>query len=192
MNESDPAPSDSPPKEASTARPHFKAFAWRVFGFLAIFMALQAGWEATRGTWVERLWIHDLTVGSATFLIHLMTPEVKAVAEGSRIVAPGGGLNILLGCEGTDVVFMLAAAFAVFPMAARWRLSGMACGLLWVFVLNQLRIVALFYAFRSNQGLFDLIHATIAPLLVVVLVALFFYAWLQSASPPGRAGEMAA
>jgi exosortase family protein XrtM len=142
---------------------------------------------------VERLWIHDLTVGSATALIHLLTPEVKAVAEGSRIVAPGGGLNILLGCEGTDVVFMLAAAFAVFPMAARWRLSGMACGLLWVFVLNQLRIVALFYAFRSNQGLFDLIHATIAPLLVVVLVALFFYAWLQSASPPpGRASEMAA
>jgi exosortase family protein XrtM len=168
-----------------------KPFAWRVVGFLAIFMALQAGWESTRGTWLERLWIHDLTVGSATVLIHLLTPEAKAVAEGSRIVAPGGGLNILLGCEGTDVVFMLAAAFAVFPMAARRRLIGMAFGLLWVFVLNQLRIVALFYAFRSDQGLFDLIHATVAPLLMVVLVALFFHSWLQNSTVHGSASEMA-
>ncbi len=100
------------------------------------------------------------------------------MAQGSRIAADGGGLNVLFGCEGTDVVFMLAAAFAVFPMPGRWRLWGMACGLLWVFVLNQLRIASLFYAFRSDKEWFDLLHNIAAPLVMITLTGGFFHLWV--------------
>jgi exosortase/archaeosortase family protein len=187
MNDPDRTLSNSSPAEPAAARPRLKVFAWRVAGFLAIFVVLQAGWEAARGTWLERLWIHDLTVGAATVFINQLTPAVKAVAQGSRIVAPGGGLNVLFGCEGTDVVFMLVAAFAVFPMPGRWRLWGMACGLLWVFVLNQLRIAALFYAFRSDKELFDLMHNIAAPLVMIALTGGFFQLWIMRAERRGLA-----
>ena len=157
----------------------------RALAFALIFMALQAGWEAARGSWLERLWVHQLTVSSATLLINQLTPEVHAVAKGARISAPGGGLNVLFGCEGTDAVFLLTAALLVFPMSMLARLTGLLAGLVWVFVLNQLRIVALFYAFRADAGLFDLLHTAAAPLLMVVLTGLFFHLWLAHAGPRG-------
>jgi len=88
---------------------------------------------------------------------------------------------VLLGCEGTDVVFMLAAAFAVFPLPWRERLAGLAAGLAWVYLLNQARVVALFYAFRNHRELFDVLHSVAAPLLVVAFTALFFHLWLRRA-----------
>jgi exosortase family protein XrtM len=154
----------------------------RALAFVASFMAFQALWEAARNTWIERLWVHDLTVRSATALINLLTPQARATAEGTRIVAPGGGLNVMFGCEGTDVVFMLSAAFVVFAMPLRARLWGVATGLAWVLLLNQARILALFYVYRSDRAVFELLHSTAAPLLMVVLTGLFFHLWLEMAN----------
>lgn len=170
----------STPQAHPTSRP-LRGLLLRALAFVLVFMALQAGWEAARGSWIERLWVHQLTVSSATLVINQLTPEVNAVAKGTRITAPGGGLNVLFGCEGTDAVFLLTAALMVFPMSMRARLTGLLAGLVWVFVLNQLRIVALFYAFRADTGLFDLLHTAAAPLLMVVLTGLFFHLWLVHA-----------
>jgi exosortase family protein XrtM len=148
-------------------------------GFIFVFMALQASWEAARGSWIERLWVHDITVRTATAVINLLTPQAQAVPEGTRIVSPGGGLNVMFGCEGTDVVFLLAAAFVVFPMGWRARGFGLLLGLLWVYALNEARIVALFYSFRADRSLFELLHTSAAPLVMVVLTGLFFHVWLQ-------------
>jgi exosortase family protein XrtM len=167
------APNDPQPGRSA------RALGLRLLAFVALFMLMQTGWEAARDSWIERLWVHDLTVRSATELINLLTPQAEARAEGTRIVSPGGGLNVKFGCEGTDVVFMLAAAFMVFPMQARHRLWGMSLGLLWVLALNQARILGLFYAFRADQALFDTLHNTGAPLLMVALTGIYFHLWLQ-------------
>lgn len=161
----------------------------RSLAFVLVFMVLQAGWEAARGSWLERLWVHELTVRSATALINLLTPDVRAIASGSRIVAPGGGLNVLFGCEGTDVLFMLAAAFLVFPLPARTRALGMLAGLACVYVLNQVRIATLFYSFRADRELFDLIHTTAAPLVMISLTGLFFQLWLKASVPPSHVAD---
>lgn len=159
--------------------PPLRTLLLRAAAFLLVFMLLQAGWEAARNSWLEKLWVHDLTVRTATATINQITPDVAAVAKGSRIVAPGGGLNVLFGCEGTDVVFLLTAAFVAFPLPWRSRLLGLLTGLLLVFVLNQARIVGLFYAFRNDRSLFELMHSAGAPLLMVACCGLFFHAWLQ-------------
>jgi hypothetical protein len=36
----------------------------------------------------------------------------------------------------------------------------------------------LFYANRADRGLFDLLHATVTPIAVIILVAGYFYVWL--------------
>jgi exosortase family protein XrtM len=190
MNSPDDA-AHSGPQTPSAGVWRWGPFAWRVASFLALFMVLQALWEAARGTALERLWIHDLTVRTATFFINQLTPAAQAVAQGSRIVSPGGGLNVLFGCEGTDVVFMLAAAFVVFPMPWRWRLWGMGCGLAWVFVLNQLRIAALFYAFRADREWFDLLHNVAAPLLMIALTGGYFQLWVLGADRRAAAAAVA-
>lgn len=147
--------------------------------FMLSFALLQWGWNTVRGTWVERVVIHEITVAPAAALVRLITPEVAAKAVGPRIKAPGGGINILNGCEGTEVMYLLIAAFITIRLP--WRIAGLGLliGLGWVFVLNQARIVVLFYAFRSSPTLFDLLHTAVLPAVLVALTAAYFYAALH-------------
>lgn len=184
----DASASPDAPDTGRAAR--LKSVLRRCLAFVLVFVVLQAGWEAARGGWLGRLWIDELTVRSASALINLLTPAVQAVPQGARIVAPGGGLNVMFGCEGTDVVFLLTSAFVVFPLPARWRVPGLLCGLVWIFALNQLRIAALFYAFRADRALFDLLHTTAAPLVMIAATGLFFQLWMlraDRASAPAAA-----
>ena len=105
--------------------------------------------------------------------------------------AAGGGLNGLNGCEGIDVAFLLVAAMLVAPLAWRWRLAGLLLGLPLVFLLNQARVMALFFAYRSEQALFNLLNAAVAPLLLIVAVGGFFAFWLMRFEPPLQGSRVA-
>ena len=115
----------------------------------------------------------------AAALVQVITPEANARPDAASIKAPGGGLNILNGCEGTEIMFLLIAAFAAVRLSGRRKLTGLALGLGLVFVLNQARILTLFYTFRNERSLFDILHTTILPAVLVVAVALYFYAVLH-------------
>jgi exosortase/archaeosortase family protein len=157
--------------------PYSLLLTWAIF--FSVFALLQWGWNEARGTVVERLVIHEITVKPAVMLVRFMTPEVNARPVATSIKAPGGGLNILNGCEGTEVMFLLIAAFAAVHMGWRHKLAGLVLGLGLVFVLNQARILTLFYAFRNDRSLFDLLHTSVLPALLVAAVALYFYVFLR-------------
>lgn len=124
--------------------------------FLGVFAILQWAWGESRDTWVERLVIHQGTVIPAAALVQWITPEVNARPVAASIKAPGGGLNILNGCEGTEVMFLLITAFAAVRLGWRRRLIGLGLGLALIFVLNQARILALFYAYGNERSLFEI------------------------------------
>lgn len=147
--------------------------------FLGVFAVLQWAWGESRDTWVERLVIHEATVKTAAALVQILTPEANAKPVAASIKAPGGGLNILNGCEGTEVMFLLVAAFAAVRLGWRRKLVGLGLGLVLVFSLNQARILALFYAFRNERSLFDILHTTVLPAVLIAAVALYFYAALH-------------
>jgi exosortase/archaeosortase family protein len=146
--------------------------------FIAVFLLLQILWSFSRDTAVEHFLIDRMTVLPAAALINQLTPAVHALATGSRILANGGGINILNGCEGTEVLMLLIAAFFSAPLSWRSRLSGTALGVLIVLTLNQVRIVCLFYAFRADHSLFDLLHTMVAPLTLIAATGFYFYVWL--------------
>jgi exosortase/archaeosortase family protein len=151
----------------------------QALAFIALFALLQLLWQAARGSALESFVVHDGTVRPAAGLVNLLTPAVEARAVGSTLLGvDGAGLNVLNGCEGTEALLLLAAAFAVVPMPWRRRLAGLAVGVAVVFVVNQARILVLFYANRGTRAWFEMLHSVITPLAVVLLVAAYFYAWL--------------
>ena len=147
--------------------------------FAAIYMGLQWLWSQAQQTVVERVAIADCTVRPAVWLINHITAQLGAVANGFSIAAPGGGINIKSGCDGFEVLFLLAAALMVAPIHWKWRLAGLAASAPLVWLLNQLRIVALFYAYRSDKGLFTLLHGSVAPL-VFIVIATAIFTWFVS------------
>jgi exosortase family protein XrtM len=151
---------------------------WRLFAFLAIFVALQSLYDAAKGTWIERFVIDQATVKTAAWFINTLDLSVNVAAIGTRLRAPGGGINIINGCEGTDVLFLMIAAMLIAPLSLKGRLSGIAVGIAFVFLLNQVRIIALFYSFRADKAFFEMLHGVVAPLLLIVATAAFFMYWL--------------
>jgi len=116
-------------------------------------------------------------------LVNLLTPSVHVQAVEFTLRAPGGGLNILNGCEGMEALLLLFAAFAVAPLQWRSRLRGFLVGTLVVFAVNQARILTLFYAYRADHTLFDPLHSIVTPIGVVLAVAGYFYGWLVYSAP---------
>lgn len=151
--------------------------------FVFAFAVLQGFWGVARGSAVEQVVIGTLTVEPAAGLINLLTPEARAVAHGTRLAAPGGGINVRYGCEGTEVLFLLLAALLACPLSWRARLGGALCGGCLVFALNQVRLLALFYAYRAEPALFDRLHGTVAPIVLVAATALFFLYWTGGRGP---------
>lgn len=153
---------------------------WRFVGvFLLTFGLLQAGWgtlaEAAPGQWV----IHDATVRVAAASINVLTPEIQAQALGSRIAAVGGGINVLNGCEGTEVWFLMLAALVAHAFSWRARLVGALLGTVWVYGLNQLRLLVLFYSHRQNPSLFEQLHGLVAPLVLILATIGFVLVLMQ-------------
>jgi len=149
--------------------------------FLLIFCALQYCYSASRGSVIEHAVIDNATVRPSAAIINLITPDTNAVASGNRIVSARGSLSILNGCEGTETMFLLIASIIAFSAPWIEKLKGALMGILLVYVLNQGRIVALFFAARQNRYWFDLLHGYVAPTLIIVLGSLFFLWWAGSA-----------
>jgi exosortase/archaeosortase family protein len=63
---------------------------------------------------------------------------------------------------------------------------GVAAGLLLVFVLNQLRMLALFQAYRHHRQAFELLHGTLLPLAMVLVAVAFYLFWVGRAVPLRR------
>ena len=150
--------------------------------FVLSFAALQGLWQLARGGPVEIWVVHDFTVQPAVSLINWLTPGVHAQAMRFSIEATGGGLNILNGCEGLEAFLLLLSAFAIAPLPWRTKFSGLCGGFIFVFFINQARILLLFYVYRLNRPLFDPLHSLVTPLVVVMLVCTYFYGCLYLAS----------
>ncbi|MDP2030719.1 MAG: archaeosortase/exosortase family protein [Thiobacillus sp.] len=149
--------------------------------FLAVFFALQYAWEMSRDSWVERLFIDELTVRPAAWMIDLLWPAFQVHAEGHRLAAAAGRLNILNGCEGMETLFLLAAAFIAYPFGWRTRVLGLGVGTVLVFALNQARIIVLWHAFLHDRTWFGVLHGTVLPVLLVASCLIFFLLFLRRA-----------
>lgn len=151
----------------------------RSAAFLMTFALLQTGYTMGQGGWIERLIVERITVGTAAALLSYLAPMLQAVAAGPRLIALGGGINVLAGCEGTDALFLLRGAMMVAPIPWRGRLIGILASCLFIMGVNQLRVISLFYAFRSDGALFDLLHGFVTPALLILTAGLFFIGWLR-------------
>jgi len=162
--------------------PHVAAGRWalglRLAIFAGCFALMQHLYARAAGTAVETVIVNHLTVGTAAAILDWADPTLGVMASGSRLTAPGGGINVLNGCEGTDVAFLLLSAFLVAPVPWRRRLSGVGVGLALLFVLNQLRVIALFHTVRSAREWFDVLHGTVTPLVLVAATGAFFLLWI--------------
>jgi exosortase family protein XrtM len=150
--------------------------------FPLIFFGLAYLYQQARGTCVERFLVDDLTVRPAVVLINLVLPGSYAIATGHTLSSHGISMDILQGCEGTEIMFLLVAAVLAFRSPWRKKAAGIAVGIALVYVLNQLRLLALFAALRDRPTWFASLHGLVGPSSLMFLGCLFFLIWASAAT----------
>jgi len=147
--------------------------------FASVFVLLHLGYQAGRGTALERTVIDMATVKPSAWLINLISDKEHVNAEGSRLISPLVRLSVLSGCEGTESMFLIIAAILAFRSNWTHTLAGLLLGIPIIYLANQARIVALYFALRHDRELFSALHGYIAPTLIIAIGCLFFLWWMQ-------------
>lgn len=158
---------------------------WARIGlFLILYAAAHAAYRMLRDAGTSHWLIDTATALPAATLIDLLFPADAVQASGPRLTWPGGRLQLLVGCDGFEVMALYVPAVLVAPVGWRRGLTMLGLGLLLIWTLNQLRLLALYLAFRHWREGFDALHTLWGPLLMLGAVAAFF-AWNLRAGTRG-------
>ena len=108
---------------------------------------------------------------------------------GSFISSREFSIEIVSGCTGIFTFILLFSAIVSFPVSWRSRLRAILAGALLIGLLNEVRIISLFYIGRSFPEAFDDIHIYVWQGVIIVAVAFYFYAWVARSLSAGRAAS---
>jgi exosortase H (IPTLxxWG-CTERM-specific) len=133
----------------------------------------RADWfaAAVRGLCTAHTWIAHAV---------LQTLGFDVSRWGTRISGDGFTVVVTSACSGLLGSVLLLSAVVAFPARWRARAWGLLIGVGALFLLNQLRIVSLFYVGSRFPELFEEVHYYVWPLLIILGVAAYFYFWVHA------------
>ena len=152
------------------------------FVFALLFTAMHFAYQHSKDSLFETLVIDTATVKPSVALINLIAPELKVLPVEHRLVSSKARLSVLNGCEGTEMLFLLIAAVLAFQAPWQKKLLGLAAGVTLIYLLNQARIVALFFSLLEDKALFSAVHGYIGPVVIVLNTAYFYLMSVRWAS----------
>lgn len=124
--------------------------------------------------------IYPAVIGNlAAEVINTVTPDRNVKAHNNALISKKAKLNIVRGCDGSGVLFMLTAAILGFGATFRQTIIGLALGIATVYLINQVRIIGLFYLIEYNRMWFPPVHTYYAPTLIILLISGFFLLWTR-------------
>jgi exosortase family protein XrtM len=148
----------------------------RRYRFVATFAAIFAAGQLATVT--SRTYIADwLVAAPARWTLPAFFPGDSFHVTANHIASARAQLNILPGCEGTELFLLLIAGVLAFPTGWRQRFWGLSIGLAFAFALNQLRVAILYGVVRDHARLFNLVHGYVAPTALVVCLGAFYGLW---------------
>ena len=154
--------------------------------FVAIYLALYASYMGVPDRWLsDQVYFHAIVAPGAA-AIHLLAAGDPVQAIGNRLVHGSSVIEIVRGCDGAAMLFLIAAAIGTLAVtgqasgrAASWGLLG---ALVSVWVLNQARVVTLYFAVTRHPDWFVPLHAVVFPTLFVLSGLVYFSLWSAGAA----------
>ena len=109
--------------------------------------------------------------------------EESLSVNGTSIRSPRWSLRIERGCDAIDPVALFACALLAFPGAWSRKLAGLVAGTAALMVLNQVRIITLFYVGVYFPGAFQIVHLDVWQAMFIFVALLFWILWALWATP---------
>jgi len=151
--------------------------------FVLIFVAIQSLYFFSRPLRIPyRLQVMNALVSSS--LINTFTPAENTNVAGKSLESGDFALEIAWGCEGIEGIFLIIAALSAYYMRPRDKLLGILVGTAFLYCLNIVRIMGLYYTIKYKPAVFDIMHMYVGQTFIIFFGVLFFVAWTYRFSSP--------
>jgi len=127
-------------------------------------------------------WTEFLARTSASVL-SLIDPNVSVFGRILRSTTNGFAISIEAGCNGIEAAIVLVAAMLAFPAPWKFRVLGIAAGILAVQALNVVRVLSLFYLGQWNTKAFEWAHLYLWQALIMLDVLIVWMIWIRALRP---------
>jgi exosortase H (IPTLxxWG-CTERM-specific) len=144
-----------------------------------------------------------VTLGSQTFRVYLgVLAEISGAflslfygdvtVRGTRISDHVFAIEVAQGCDAIQVCSLLAAAVIAFPVGFRCKLRGLALGILWLQLLNLMRIITLFWIGANLSHGFQTAHEVVWPGILITITIATWILWVRWETQPAQPFDHAA
>jgi exosortase family protein XrtM len=110
-------------------------------------------------------------------LINMIAPMEQVSAQQNHLLSAKANLEIVRGCDGAGVLFLVVSAIVAFPSTWRRKLTGLLLGTGLIYLLNLLRIIVLYFIIAYQPDWFLLVHVYLAPTLMIIVGCVYFAWW---------------
>jgi exosortase/archaeosortase family protein len=150
----------------------------KVIGFVVRFLV---GWALAIGILslvpaIER-WTVRNTVDSVVLVLRLLSLEPSAV--GATIAVGGATVGIIPECTSLMSTLLLGIAMAAYPTALGWKAIGLSVGVILIWVVNVIRVLALLATLQWWPAGFEFVHVYLWQTGMLLAVCALFLAWLR-------------
>ena len=115
----------------------------------------------------------------AAGIINSVAPTAQVKVDAHRLVSPRATLEVVRGCDGSGLLFLLVAAVLAFTASWSHKLVGLLVASVLVYVLNEVRVITLYFVLVSYPRWFVPLHISLIPVLIMALSAMFYLWWTR-------------
>ncbi len=152
----------------------------RLMIFFASFIVMQQIWLSLSNTGFGAWWINDVLTQALAITIRWLTAD-QVIVMGSTLQGAHASMNIANGCDGVDMMLMLLAGLMSAKIRRRHQCFGALYGLMFLFLINILRLCGLFWVLQYQREYFQFSHGILAPFLMLGATGVFYAWWLAYA-----------
>lgn len=122
--------------------------------------------------------INTLHAKAGAAVIGLISQDGSVTALNNTITSKITSMQIVKGCDGTEGLLLIVAAMFAFPVRLREKAIGLVLGILFVYALNLMRIVGLWFVLGHAPALFDIMHVYVGQTFIILSGFLYFLWWV--------------
>ncbi len=151
--------------------------------FVVLLLGLFAFELSPPGQALVRPWTAAVAAVSS-WLIRVFDGD--AMAQGNIVYSArtGFAMAIEAGCNGVEAMLVLLAGILASPASWRWKLAGLAAGIVAIQALNIVRIVSLFYLGQWNGPWFEWAHLYLWQALIMLDALVVWLLWMRNMPAP--------
>jgi exosortase/archaeosortase family protein len=153
------------------------AITFRIGLFLLLYGGLHWSYPYFREGALYGTFIDTCIVQPAAIVINGFWSADAVRSVGPELIWPGGRFALPPACDGFDALSLFVSALLVAGISWRRGIAAVLAGCTAIWVLNQVRAIGLYWAFRYEHEWFDSLQTVWAPALLIAVAAALF-AWI--------------